>query len=55
MSKDAYPKMLYRSDDAHGATPVFGKEGVFYAIVQNAKAESDAKKNGFRESVYPKK
>lgn len=53
--QDQYPKMLYRDDDKHGATPVFGKP-VFYTIVGDSKAEAEAKKQGFRDSVYaPKK
>lgn len=57
MAKDQnqYPKMLYRDDDKHDATPVFGKP-VFYTIVADEKAEAEAKKQGFRNEVYaPKK
>lgn len=51
-----YPKMLYRSDDVgDGAQPVFAKEGVFYKVFKDAKAEAEAKKAGYRNSVYPKK
>lgn len=52
--KDEYPKMLYRSDEAHNAQPVLNKDGVFYTVVKDAKAESEAVKNGFRKTLKAK-
>lgn len=53
--KDEYPKMLFRSDELFGARPVFGKEGVFYTTVGNAKEEAAAKAAGYRTTVRAKK
>lgn len=50
-SKNEYPKMLYRSDEKHGARPVFGKDGVFYATVADAQTEAAAIGKGYRASV----
>lgn len=52
--KDDYPKMLYRSDELHNAQPVLNKDGVFYTVVKDAKAEAAAVKNGFRKSLKQK-
>jgi hypothetical protein len=53
--KDEYPKMLYRSDASDNAQPVFGKEGVFYKVVDGAKAEAAAKAAGYRTTIHGKK